>query len=275
MWVKWKTKDWKCLISGIPVETKNFSWNSSVTFSSNHNKLISLENDLYKTTNPFFDEGRTPTPIGDISHRIEVGQPIGNFWGYKVIDITEDGHWVYEDGNGKASTEIPDPANDRKVIGNGLPKYYGGWNNTFRYGKFDLGITMRGAFGFQIINSQRMLHENPGFQSYNLLNSAYDKVFGKTVLNTDVNVDFNSYYVENGNYWKVDNITLGYNFGLSGIKHFKSARLYVSTLNSFTFTGYKGMDPEVNQIGLTPGYDDRDKYPTTRVYTVGFNITFN
>ena len=161
------------------------------------------------------------------------------------------------------------------MIGNGLPKYYGGWNNTFRYGSFDFGITMRGAFGFQIINSQRMLHENPGFQSYNLLNSAYDKIFGKTVLSTNADVEFNSYYVEKGDYWKVDNLTLGYSFNVSAVKHVKSARFYVSTLNSFIFTGYKGMDPDVNQVGLTAGYDDRDEYPTTRVYSIGLNITFN
>jgi TonB-dependent starch-binding outer membrane protein SusC len=270
-----QNKGLEALVTVIPVQKNKFTWTSGMTFSTNRNKLLSLENDLYRTTNPFFDEGRTPTPIGDISHRIEVGQPIGNFWGFKVIDVTEDGHWVYEDGNGKPITTIPDPANDRKVIGNGLPKYYAGWNNTFQYGNFDLNITMRGAFGFQIINSQRMLFENPGFQGYNQMNSAYDKVFGKTVLNTDVNVEFNSYYIENGNYWKVDNATLGYNFKLSGVKHIKSARLYVSTLNTFTFTKYKGMDPEVNQLGLIPGYDDREKYPTTRIYTLGMNISFN
>ena len=270
-----QNKGLEALVTVIPVQTNKFTWTSGMTFSTNRNKLLSLENDLYKTTNPFFDAGRTPTPIGDISHRIEVGQPIGNFWGFKVIDVTEDGHWVYEDGNGKPITTIPDPANDRKVIGNGLPKYYAGWNNTFQYGNFDLNITMRGAFGFQIINSQRMLFENPGFQGYNQMNSAYDKVFGKTVLNTDVNVEFNSYYIENGNYWKIDNATLGYNFKLSGVKHIKSARLYVSTLNTFTFTKYKGMDPEVNQLGLIPGYDDREKYPTARIYTLGMNISFN
>ena len=270
-----QNKGLEALVTVIPVQTNKFTWTSGMTFSTNRNKLLSLENDLYKTTNPFFDAGRTPTPIGDISHRIEVGQPIGNFWGFKVIDVTEDGHWVYEDGNGKPITTIPDPANDRKVIGNGLPKYYAGWNNTLQYGNFDLNITMRGAFGFQIINSQRMLFENPGFQGYNQMNSAYDKVFGKTVLNTDVNVEFNSYYIENGNYWKIDNATLGYNFKLSGVKHIKSARLYVSTLNTFTFTKYKGMDPEVNQLGLIPGYDDREKYPTARIYTLGMNISFN
>lgn len=266
------------LVSFIPVQTNSFSWNSNATFSTNKNKLVSLENNLYKLTTPYFDDGRSPTPIGDHTHRIEVGQPIGNFYGYQVKDITDDGHWIYVNGEGKESSTV-NPANDRKVIGNGLPKYYASWNNTFRYQKIDLAINMRGAFGFQIMNAQRMLHENPGFDNYNQLNSAYEKVFGKTVLASDVNVENNSYYVEKGDYWKIDNIVLGYSFGVRSSNHIKAARLYISVQNAITFTGYKGMDPEVSLFGttgsqqLTAGYDDREKYPTSRIFTLGVNIT--
>ncbi|MBL7699289.1 MAG: SusC/RagA family TonB-linked outer membrane protein [Chitinophagaceae bacterium] len=269
-----ENKGIELMLSFIPVRTKKFSWNSNITFSTNRNKLVTLENDLYTTTNPFFDVGLSPVPIYDVTHRVEVGQPIGNFWGFKVVDITDDGHWVYEDKDGKPITTPPDPASDRKIIGNGLPRYYGGFNNTLTYGRFDLNVTMRGAFGFEIINAQRMLFENIGFTTYNQLNSAYDKVFGKAVMNTDVNLDFNSYYVEKGDYWKIDNITLGYDLiGSSKFKHIQSARVYVSTLNTFIISGYKGMDPEVNQIGLEPGYDNWDKYPTTRIFTLGVNVT--
>jgi TonB-dependent starch-binding outer membrane protein SusC len=270
-----ENKGVEILVSIVPVETKNFTWSSTLTYSKNINKLVSLENDLYKVTNPFFDVGRTPTPIGDISHRVAVNQPIGNFWGYKVIDVTDDGHWIYEDADGKPITTRPNPAKDRKIIGNGLPKSYASWNNTIRYQNFDLGITMRGAFGFQIINSTRLVLEVPSFSNYNVLNSSFDKVFGKTVLNKDVSPELNSYYVEKGDYWKIDNITLGYNFKLTGSKHIKAARLYVSSLNTLTITGYKGLDPEVNQLGLIPGYDDREKYPTARVFSIGMNITIN
>jgi TonB-dependent starch-binding outer membrane protein SusC len=260
------------LLNFTPVQTKEFSWNSSITFSTNRNKLVSLDNDLYKVTNPWFNAGLTPTPILLYSHRVEVGNEIGNFWGFKVIDISDDGYWIYEDKDGKPAKTVTE--SDKKKIGNGLPKFYTGWNNSFRYGNFDLDITMRGAFGFQIINSQRMLFEVPGFSGYNQLSSAYDKVFGKVVLNKNVYPDYNSYYVENGDYWKIDNVTLGYNFIVSGTRHIKSARVYVSTLNTLTITGYKGMDPEVNELGLTPGYDNRDKYPSTRIYTVGLRISF-
>ena len=162
---------------------------------------------------------------------------------------------------------------DKKVLGNGLPKYYAGWNNNVRYNKFDLAVTMRGAFGFQILNFQRMYYENAGRTQYNQLRSAQEKVFGKAVMDKNVPLQYNSYYIEDGDFWKVDNITLGYNIGK--IKSIvKNTRIYVSMLNSLVFTGYKGIDPEVNRLGLNPGNDDRDKYPSARTFTVGINATF-
>ena len=105
------------------------------------------------------------------------------------------------------------------------------------------------------------------------MESAYNKVFGITVLNKNVQPEWNSYYSENGDYWKIDNVTLGYNFNVSKAAHIQTARLYVSTLNTFVITGYKGMDPEVNQLGLAPGQDYINKYPSTRVFTFGLSIT--
>jgi len=268
-----ENKGWEFLLNFIPVESTRFSWNSTVTFSTNRNKLVSLSNELYETTNPWFNAGYTGSPVQTFTHRVEVGLPIGNFYGYKVVDITDDGRWVYEDKDGKPSeTKTQD---DKKIIGNGLPKYYASWNNTLRYGRFDLNVTMRGAFGFQVLNYQRMYSENPGFTSYNLLSSAFDKVFGKTQLNKNVPVEYNSYYLEDADYWKIDNITFGYTFQAPKIKFLKSSRLYVSVLNAFILTGYKGMDPEVGSLGLTPGNDDRNKYPTTRVYSIGWDLTLH
>ncbi|MDO9374737.1 MAG: SusC/RagA family TonB-linked outer membrane protein, partial [Ferruginibacter sp.] len=188
------------------------------------------------------------------------------------VDINADGTWVYEDQDGKTSNTKVE--SDKKILGNGLPKVYAGWNNNFRFGKVDLGITMRGAFGFQLLNFQRMYSEVPGFKLYNQLQSTYEPIMGKTVLNNNILPEYNSYYVEDGDYWKIDNITLGYNFSLKN-PHFKAARVYFSTINTFTISGYKGMDPEVNRLGLSPGNDDRDKYPTPRVYTLGVNVSIN
>jgi hypothetical protein len=207
---------------------------------------------------------------------VQVGRELGNFYGHKVVDVTNDGKWVYENSKGEQVPydQFTHSEDDKRILGNGLPKYYGGWNNNFRYKNLDLSVTMRGAFGFQILNFQRMYYENTGVTQYNRLRSAYDKVFDKAVLSTTMPLEYNSYYIENGDFWKVDNITLGYNLPANPVKFIRNIRVYASTLNTFTITGYKGLDPEVNRVGLAPGNDDRDKYPTVRTYTLGLNLTF-
>lgn len=272
---KMENKGIEVMLNFIPVRTKDFVWNSSVNFATNSNKLISLSNELYQTTTPYFTTGAAGIPIQTFTNIVTIGKGIGDFYGYKVIDVDDNGKWIYEGRDGKPVKydDFAHAFEDKKVIGNGLPKYYAGWNNNFSYKRFDLSVTMRGAFGYQIINSQRMYMENPSIQNYNILKSAYDPVFGKKVLNVNA-LEFNSYYVENGDFWKIDNITLGYNFTHIKTKYLKGARVYASSLNTFVITKYKGLDPEVNRMGLNPGMDDRDKYPSTRSFTLGVNLNF-
>lgn len=271
-----ENKGFEAQLNVVPVQTARFTWNSTFNFSTNQNRLLSLTNDLYTLTNNFFNTGYTGEPIQTYTNRVQVGDKLGNFYGYKVVDVTSDGKWIYlnKDGQQVAYDQFTHSEDDKQVLGNGLPRYYGGWNNTFRFDRFDLGITMRGAFGFQILNVQRMYYENTGVTQYNRLRSAYDPVFGKAVLSSLMPLEYNSYYIENGDYWKIDNITLGYNFKPDLVKYVKNIRVYVATLNTFTITGYKGLDPEVNRLGLAPGVDDRDKFPTVRTFTAGLNLTF-
>lgn len=265
------------LVTVVPVQNKDFEWSTTGTFSLNSNKLISLSGSIFKSDYDYFNTG-TVEYSGQVadSHRVQVGESIGNFYGFKVVDVDSEGRWIYEDRNGelvnyKDFTHAPE---DKHVIGNGLPKWYAGWNNTFRYKNFDLNVTMRGAFGFQIINGGRMNYENVKNSRFeNRLKSVNDLVFGKHTLSAEVEPEFNSYYVEDGDYWKIDNITLGYSFGQVG-KYIKSLRIYGSVLNALTITGYKGIDPEVSTDGLTPGYDTRDRYPSVRSFTFGVNVKF-
>lgn len=265
------------LVTVVPVQNKDFEWSTTGTFSLNSNKLISLSGSIFKSDYDYFNTG-TVEYSGQVadSHRVQVGESIGNFYGFKVVDVDSEGHWIYEDRNGelvnyKDFTHAPE---DKHVIGNGLPKWYAGWNNTLRYKNFDLNVTMRGAFGFQIINGGRMNYENVKNSRFeNRLKSVNDLVFGKHTLSPEVEPEFNSYYVEDGDYWKIDNITLGYSFGQVG-KYIKSLRIYGSVLNALTITRYKGIDPEVSTDGLTPGYDTRDRYPSVRSFTFGVNVKF-
>ena len=265
------------LVTVVPVQNKDFEWSTTGTFSLNSNKLISLSGSIFKSDYDYFNTG-TVEYSGQVadSHRVQVGESIGNFYGFKVVDVDSEGRWIYEDRNGelvnyKDFTHAPE---DKHVIGNDLPKWYAGWNNTLRYKNFDLNVTMRGAFGFQIINGGRMNYENVKNSRFeNRLKSVNDLVFGKHTLSPEVEPEFNSYYVEDGDYWKIDNITLGYSFGQVG-KYIKSLRIYGSVLNALTITGYKGIDPEVSTDGLTPGYDTRDRYPSVRSFTFGVNVKF-
>ncbi|MBN2611916.1 MAG: SusC/RagA family TonB-linked outer membrane protein, partial [Bacteroidales bacterium] len=292
-----ENKGIEIMMNFVPVKKSELEWNTSISYSTNTNKLVSLSNDLYQSSTDYIRVGAIFPPIQTFSHLLRVGGSVGDFYGYKVIDIGNDpadkanyGQWVYEgvDGNPVKYTDYKHSFEEKKVIGNGIPKFYLGWNNTFRYKNIDLNITQRGAFGFQVANLNRMMFENPRMKQYNVLTTAFDDVYGKTQLQSIP--EFNSYYIENGDYWKIDNIVLGYNLKNTGIKYIQSARLYVSVLNAFIITGYKGIDPEVSlrnptsyaqsgvvQVptsGLDPGMDSPNNYPTARTFTIGLNVTF-
>lgn len=278
------------LLNAIPVRTKDFEWSTNASYSTNTNKLISISNDQFEMSTDYFYVGATGEPIQTITHRVKVGEPIGNFFGLKSVGLSQEGKWVVERfkvdeaGNTQLYYDLAENANDddRQVLGNGVPKYYLNWNNQLRYKNFDFAISMRGAFGFEILNYQKMYYGNPTIQ-YNVLNSAFDThaivdlttgkpTGGQAVINDSQR--YVSDYVEKGDYWKIDNITLGYTFNLKRSKQIKNLRVYASCLNLATITGYSGIDPEVKMTGLEPGSDSRDKYPTIRSYTFGVNVTF-
>lgn len=256
------------------VQTSAFTWNTQVNYSTNRNKILSLSDDRFQLASGYFDAGSLTEPIQQASHRVQIGQPVGNFWGHKSIDIDDQGRWIIEGKDGKPKPILNAQADDRQVIGNGLPKHYLAWNNSFSYKNFDLNIAMRGAFDFQVLNTPRIWYESPVMLTRgNLLNTAYNNVYGKRPLADNQSVSYVSHYIENGDYWKIDNVTLGYNMTIKS-KYIKRARVYVSGANLKTFTGYKGIDPEVSILGLAPGVDNRDRYPATALYTLGAFLTF-
>ena len=273
---KMQNRGIEVLLNIIPVIAKEFEWNTTFTFSTNSNKLKSLDGSVFKTDYDYFDTGWLAEPVKTSSHRVQVGEKIGNFWGFKVVDVDNNGKWIYEDKDGKLVPydEFSRAPEEKKIIGNGLPQMYAGWNNYIQYKNFDLSISMRGAFNFDIINEARMYYENSkNSRLENRLQSVNNKIFGKTMLSKEVDPEFNSYYVEKGDYWKIDNVTLGYTLKNVG-KYIKSIRLYGSILNALTITGYDGVDPEVSASGLNPGYDSRDQYPSIRSFTFGVGFKF-
>lgn len=253
------------------IQRPEFNWTSSLIYSTNRNELISLGDGELRSEQDFINAGGLGESVQLPTHRVEIGGRVGNFYGYKAVDISDDGRWIIENSEGERKNWVDTNPDDRQVIGNGLPVHNLSWSNNFNYRNFDLSILLRGAFDFQILNETRLFYANPTQQDFNLLPEAFDPVFGKTILQNEwAWVD---YYLEDGDYVKIDDITLGYNFDATrfGISNM---RVYASGQNLYTFTSYSGLDPEVSIAGLNPGHDFRDKYPTTRTFTLGVNLTF-
>ncbi len=238
------------------VRQANFRWQTSINGSHNTNKLASLSNQQYATSDCFFS-GYTGEPVQESTHRVCVGGPIGDFYGYKVVDVDASGAWIVQDSAGNKIAWADHSGTDKSILGNGIPKYHLAWNNSVRWGSWDMSTSMRGAFKFQILNFDRMFYENPSNLNagYNALHSAFDPVFGKALLDADL--AYTSYYIENGDYWKIDNVTLGYTLPVSDMpmlaKAVTSARIYFSGHNLWTITGYKGLDPEVPILSAASG----------------------
>lgn len=286
-------------ITAIPVTTRDFTWETTVTLSHNSNKLLNLNNDLYETDN-FQEVGGISDPISVQTHCMEVGHALGDFWGLKHVGYDKNGFALVEvsDGNGgwtvKPFNTNLNTKENRQRLGTGAPKLMLGWTNQFHYRDFDLSMQFTGQFGYKILNAQRCFYENNSI-AYNRLKSAAELLpavryeNGALVPELDENGNqlmvtrsnsmdqgFWSEHLEKGDFFKLSSLTLGYTVPFKGnIKKFISGlRIYGSLGNVFCITKYSGLDPEVDNNFMMPGIDDRDKYPTTRSYTVGLQLTF-
>lgn len=253
-----------------------FNWSSSISYSTNRNEVKSLSSENFQIAAGYFYAGNVKSPVILPSHKVEIGEPIGNFFGYKAIDIDEDGYWIIEGSDGNPKSVIDEQPEDRQILGNGIPKHNLSWNNSLGYRNLSLDVQMYGAFDFQILNNRRIFLEPPvALARGNVLTQAFDNIFGKRPLNAEQSMEYNSYYIENGDYWKISNVTLNYNFNINNAKIFlKRGNLFVSVNNVYTITGYKGIDPEVSIKGLDPGTDPYNRYPATRTYTLGLSLEF-
>ena len=264
-------------INAVPVRTKDFEWKTTVTLSHNANKLVSLSNDLYETSNTQ-DAAYLGEPITMSTQRMEVGQPLGQWYGMKAVGISKNGLWLIENKETGEAEEFNDKmATDDKYhqyLGNAIPKFNLGWSNTLSYKGFDLTMQFTGRFGYKILNEARAYYENNSI-SYNRMKSAAEKKFGTAVLSTAQTQTFTDYYLENGNFLKLSNLTLGYTVPFKSTKYIKNLYLYLSGDNLFTITSYSGLDPELrNSDPTSSGIDSRDQYPTIRTFTFGAKVTF-
>lgn len=257
-------------LSAMPVEVKDFQWVVDFATSTGVNKLTKLSNEFFSLGATWISEYSLPAPgaLGT-AIRLDEGGKIGNFYGKRFAGFTEDGKWSFykADGTTARATEINE--NDLTVIGNGVPKVQASLTNTFRYKGFDLTVMLRGKFGFDILNLPELYFGNKKWLPQNLLRSAITK-------HKDLNDDpqYSDYYIEKGDFVKLDNLTLGYTFKLN-TPYIRNLRIYATGRNLATITGYSGVDPEVQDTGISDtGIDKRDFYPRSRSFSFGVNIGF-
>lgn len=249
------------------IKKKDFVWNAGFVGAYNKSKIISFSNDLFKGT------ASPVTPIngwGTEVQRMEPGNPVGAFYGKRFAGFTDEGQWLFYNNEGKpvTSNEIGD--NDYAFLGSGIPQYNFGLTNNFVFGNFDASVLIRSALKFKALNAKRIFHENVNlFGTTNLFTSAIEgAVKGEPT--------FSSYYLENGDYLKVDNVTLGYSLPLKN-NTVKSVRLSVTATNLLLISGFSGIDPELGISGpfSAPGVEmNNSYYPRTRSFTFGVQVGF-
>ena len=309
------------------ITNKDFQWTSNLVFSLNRNKVLELDTD-----NSSIEKSYQPSSASYIVTKTTVGQPIGQFWGYKVIGRFDEptdfyykdadgnvkqvaipegntiaknstwiGDYIYEDRNGDGVINNEDCT----YIGNPEPKFTYGIGNTFSYKGFDLTIFFSGSYGNKALNLTRYRIEDPRSNG-NILKSSLnyaqiglidpngpdDDYRNLHVVNgsattlpalqeSDANNNFtriSDMLVEDASYIRLQNISIGYTFPKKWINKIflNNARIYANIQNVYTWSKYKGLDPEVGAIygdALMTGVD-YGRYPSPRIYTFGLNISF-
>ena len=213
--------------------------------------------------------------------RTEVGQPISSFYGRKVNGFDDNGRFTYEDVNedGVVNDE------DRTYIGSPHPDFTYGINLMGGYKGFDISMFFTGSQGNDLYNYEKIYTDFPTFFNGNRSTRVLDSwrpdntgaslpALSQTITNSETNP--NSFFVEDGSYFRMKNLQMGYTFGkdYAGKIGSESIRIYLQGSNLFTITDYDGLDPEVVAYdNLTLGVDSA-LYPISKIYTIGLNIKF-
>lgn len=308
-------------INSHNIATKKFTWDTTLTLSHNKNTVKALTGESVQLYEARFGYNQN-------THRLAVGEPIGQFYGY----IT-DGIYQVEDFNYNPSTRtytlkdgIPYKGdknsvkpgdwkfrnldgnlqideNDKTVIGNASPKFYGGLNNNFSYRNLDLSIFFTFSYGNEVLNATKLVTTKIGRLNYNTLDvmNSHNRWMninnrgeivtapeqlkalnaGKNIASCNDNMEGNKYIhswaVEDASYLRLSNISIGYNFPKQLIAKagLTKLRLYVTGNNLWVWTPYSGFDPEVSNMRspLTPGVDF-GAYPRSRSFILGMNLAF-
>ena len=243
------------------MRTKDFSWDATLNFASNKNKLTSLSNSKWSGDEVLWAPCNGQGLSGQYSQLIMVGEPLGTFYGKKFIGLDENGMEMY--------------ANDGKsqIIGCAQPDFTYGITTNLRYKNWSLSLNFRGSQGNDVYNNTA--------NNFMYLNSLPGRNVLAAAVNSGISVNqaktYSSQFIEDGSFFRLDNLTLGYDFKLPCLK-ITNARAYFTAQNLFCITGYDGLDPEVNTDTQGKGGSilgvDYLSYPRSRTFIFGVNVTF-
>lgn len=246
------------------IREKDMTLDANVTFAYNHQEITKLSNENYQAVGLQAGSLHGLRGMsGMYSQIIKEGYPTGAFYGPKCNGIDENGNYIInrdEDGN---------PINE--YLGSAQPKFNLGLGVNFTYKAFDFSFAGYGMFGQKILNATRMAMFDPSrLPAQNVPDD-----FLKSGIKADPL--FSSYFVENGSFFRLQSVTLGYT--VPGIKKtgLEKIRFYLTAENLFTLTGYSGIDPEVgipDKVLDGPGIDRFNSYPRPRTFSLGVNISF-
>lgn len=240
----------------------NFTWNSIFTATHNKNFLDKLSNSEFAAST--YEVGFIGGTIGINSQRIQEGEELGSFYGPIYLGLDEDGNEMFKNANPVGAVD----KDKWEKIGTANPIAFLGWSNNFTYKNVSLSLTFRGQIGGKVLNSYRLYYET--WYGLGLRNVAQSTI---GLPDKDKAVVYSSRYVEDASFVKLDNLALGYNFNLES-KYISRLTAQLAAQNVFLITGYKGVDPEVNQHGLEPGIERLSYYPRTTSITFGVTATF-
>lgn len=276
-------------IGSVNIRNKDFMWTTDFNISANRNKVLKLGNNNAPI------EVNTNSAIS----RTEVGQPVGNYYGYKVTGVYSTAEINDPKVAKYAGAEPGDPkvwdktgdgritAEDRTILGNYQPDFTWGLTNNISYKGFEFSFMLTGTHGNEIMNQNaRFLGFYNGARNLYASRSNFwvsDAEPGdgmtpkpRTSPNT-IESSSSSMWVEDGSFVRIKNIRLGYNFPANWVKHIgmSSLKLYVNMENVHVFSDYSNYDPEGStfQTGYRVGYD-YGAYPNPFTCTFGVNIGF-
>lgn len=278
---------WELSIESDNITGRDFSWTTAFNVSLNRNKVLELGGEDYKE----MSEGDGHLKTGAI-RRLIVGKPIGIFYGYRFDGIFQNeeeckkqtssaspigvGLRRYKDLNGDGKV---DATNDREILGDANPKFFGGMTNTFYYKGFELNVFLQYSVGNKIYNYNAMELETPtgGTNAYADLVNRWTPEHPSNVYpkaSTNRNILVSDRFVEDGSYLKLKTLSLSYDFSKLKLKHIQGLRVYVTGQNLLTWTKYRGYDPEVSYKGASTleAGEDYGGYPQARTFMVGLKL---